>query len=199
MIAWLVASLAMLAVRLPHIRRSLTVKVRESRESRKDRLLVACVSLGLLLPLFTFGDPSVPLPRLLAGITAFALALWLLHRTHADLGRNWSNTLELREDHRLVTHGVYRFVRHPMYVALLLHGVGQALVLSNPIAGLSFLAAIGTLVAVRLPAEERMMRDEFGDAWVRYCERTPRLLPGLKTRSSHKSEGKSTTAPTPSV
>jgi protein-S-isoprenylcysteine O-methyltransferase Ste14 len=40
------------------------------------------------------------------------LAVWLFWRSHADLGRNWSPSLELREGHELVTEGVYRYVRH---------------------------------------------------------------------------------------
>ncbi len=45
-------------------------------------------------------------------------ALWLFWRSHADLGRNWSQAFELRKGHELITHGVYRVVRHPMYAAI---------------------------------------------------------------------------------
>jgi protein-S-isoprenylcysteine O-methyltransferase Ste14 len=176
---WLAATVAMLVVRAPHIRRSLSVKVVSTREGKLDRALVASVSLGLLLPLMTFRDASVETPRLIGGALCFALGLWMLHRSHVDLGRNWSNTLELREDHRLVVAGVYRYVRHPMYVALLLHGVGQALVLRSPLAGFSFLAAFGVLVAVRLGSEEKMMRDAFGDEYAQYSDRTARMVPGV--------------------
>jgi protein-S-isoprenylcysteine O-methyltransferase Ste14 len=178
-VLWLVATVAMLAVRAPHIRRSLSVKVVATREGKLDRALVASVSLGLLLPLLTFRDATIEPPRLVAGALCFAFGLWMLHRSHVDLGRNWSNTLELREGHALVVAGVYRWVRHPMYLALLLHGVGQALVLRSPLAGFSFLAAFGALVAVRHGSEEQMMRDAFGDAYQRYCAQTRRLVPGV--------------------
>jgi protein-S-isoprenylcysteine O-methyltransferase Ste14 len=46
------------------------------------------------------------------------IGLWLFYRSHADLGTNWSITLEIREQHRLITQGVYRRIRHPMYSAL---------------------------------------------------------------------------------
>ncbi|NOT29051.1 MAG: isoprenylcysteine carboxylmethyltransferase family protein [Planctomycetes bacterium] len=52
-------------------------------------------------------------------------------RSHADLGTNWSITLEVREQHTLVTRGVYARVRHPMYTALLLYALGQWLVVPN--------------------------------------------------------------------
>jgi len=50
-------------------------------------------------------------------------------RTHKDLGRNWSVTLEVREQHALVTNGVYSRVRHPMYSAFWLWALAQALLL----------------------------------------------------------------------
>ena len=75
----------------------------------------------------------------------------------------WSVTLELRENHRLITQGVYRYVRHPMYAALFLYSIGQALVLPNWLVGPSYLVAFGILFALRIGAEERMMLETFGD------------------------------------
>lgn len=175
----------MMLVRAPHIRRSTRVRVASSHETRGDRLLVALVSLGLLLPaawltgVLSFADTEASWLRLVAGGVCFALGLWVLHRSHVDLGRNWSNTLELREGHSLVTGGVYARVRHPMYVALLLHGLGQALVVPNWLAGPSFLVPFAVLVAVRLGAEERMMRDAFGAQYDAYAAVTRRLVPGV--------------------
>jgi protein-S-isoprenylcysteine O-methyltransferase Ste14 len=78
-----------------------------------------------------------------------------------------------------VTDGVYRRVRHPMYAALLLYSVGQALALPNAVAGPSYLTAMGLLFAFRVGPEERMMRDEFGGAYDAYAARTRRLVPGV--------------------
>ena len=69
------------------------------------------------------------------GAAVFALALWLFYRTHHDLGRNWSVTLEIREQHKLITSGVYSRLRHPMYSAFWLWALAQALLLPNWIAG----------------------------------------------------------------
>jgi protein-S-isoprenylcysteine O-methyltransferase Ste14 len=178
--------LLMAAVRAPHVRRSVRVPVRASRRGMRDNFLVALVSLGFVLPLvwlatsaLSFADYPLRVPALAAGCAAYAAGLWLLDRSHADLGTSWSNTLEIRQDHRLVTEGVYRRVRHPMYVALLLHGVGQALVLPNAIAGPSFLVAFAFLVAGRLGPEERMLEDSFGAEYRDYTARTRRLIPGI--------------------
>jgi protein-S-isoprenylcysteine O-methyltransferase Ste14 len=107
------------------------------------------------------------------------VGLWLFHRSHVDLGTSWSITLELRKEHRLVTEGVYRRVRHPMYSALLLYSLGQALALPNWVAGPSYLVAMGALFAFRVGPEERMMLAAFGPEYAAYMARTKRLVPGV--------------------
>lgn len=105
--------------------------------------------------------------------------LWWFHRSHSDLGAYWSVTLELRENHRLITRGVYRHVRHPMYAALFLYSIGQALMLPNWIAGPSYFVAFGILFALRVGAEERMMLEAFGNEYAAYRARTKLLVPGI--------------------
>lgn len=184
---WLLANVVMGVLRAPHIRLSRTVAVVRSCYGPGDVALVVLVGVGLVVlplvwalsPLLGFADrPLRPFP-LGAGAAVYALGLWLLHRSHVDLGRNWSNTLQVREGHTLVTGGVYTRLRHPMYLALLLHGVGQALVLPNAVAGPGFLLAFALLVLSRLGPEERMLREQFGAAYEAYAARAWRLLPGV--------------------
>ena len=126
-----------------------------------------------------FADYPLRAAAFAAGLVCLAAGLWLLHRSHADLGTNWSITLEVRENHTLVTDGIYARVRHPMYTAFFLYSIGQALVLPNWIAGPSYLAAFGLLFALRIAAEERMMRDQFPGDYDAYAARTKRLVPGI--------------------
>ena len=114
-----------------------------------------------------------------AGAAILALAVWLFWRSHADLGRNWSPSLELREGHELVTEGVYRSIRHPMYASMWLWGVAQALLLQNWIAGWASLVMFMPLYLLRVPREERMMLDEFGEEYRAYMNRTGRVIPRL--------------------
>ena len=86
-------------------------------------------------------------------------------------------TLEVRERHRLITQGVYRGVRHPMYSALALYSVGQALVITNWVAGPSNFVAFTVLLALRIGAEEGMMAQQFGNEYAAYTARTKRLIP----------------------
>jgi protein-S-isoprenylcysteine O-methyltransferase Ste14 len=85
----------------------------------------------------------------------------------------------VRERHRLITQGIYRRVRHPMYAALFLYSIGQALVLPNWVAGPSYLVSFGILFALRIRAEERMMLETFGEGYASYMARTKRLVPGV--------------------
>jgi protein-S-isoprenylcysteine O-methyltransferase Ste14 len=87
--------------------------------------------------------------------------------------------LEIREHHRLVTDGVYRPVRHPMYSALFIYGLGQALAVPNWLAGPSYLLAMVLLFMFRIGAEERMMLETFGDEYTIYMTKTKRLIPGV--------------------
>ena len=182
----LVAAIAMVVLRAPHGHRSRSVPVAKSRKGRLEVALLVVMWISFFLPIawiaapwFSAADfPLRPAP-LAVGVALLALGLWLFHRSHVDLGRHWSITLELREKHELVQSGLYRSVRHPMYTALLLYGVGQALVLPNWIAGPSYLVAMVLLVAVRVGPEERMMIEQFGDDYHAYARRTKRLIPGI--------------------
>jgi len=182
----LTSSVIMVIIRAPHGQRSRSVTVARSRRGTLEIVLLALAWIAFFLPLawvatpvFAFADyPSHPV-SLFAGILCLALGLWLFARSHADLGTNWSITLEVRERHQLITQGVYHRVRHPMYTSLLLYSLGQALVLPNWIAGPSYGVAMVLLVGFRLGPEERMMREEFGEEYEAYMARTKRLVPGV--------------------
>jgi len=180
------ATAVMIAIRAPHGRRSRSIKTVKSHKTKRDIALMMLSSVGLLLPLIwimsprlSFADYPLRLAPLLAGIGCFIWGLWLFYRSHRDLGTFWSVTLEVRENHRLITEGIYRRIRHPMYAALLLYSIGQALVLPNWVAGPSYVLLLGILFVFRIQAEERMMVDTFGDQYVSYMAKTKRLVPKL--------------------
>lgn len=182
----LVSTLAVVIIPASLHPRGGTIKVVKSRKGRMEQTLLALTSLGFFLPLvwiFTpvlqFADYSLHPVPVIAGIFCLGLGLWFLFRSHSDLATNWSITLEIREKHQLITHGIYRHVRHPMYLALLLYSSGQALVLPNWVAGPSYLVAFALLFACRVGPEERMLVEEFGKNYEAYMARTKRLIPGV--------------------
>ena len=180
----LAATVVMMAIRAPHGHRSRSVKVAKSYKTPLETRLLVLAWVGFFVPLiwvaspaFWFAEYSLRTGPLVAGVMCLVVGLWLFYRSHADLGTNWSLTLEIREGHRLITQGVYRRVRHPMSSALLLYSVGHALVIPNWVAGLSNLVAFAILFALRVGAEEGMMAQQFGSEYAAYTARTKRLIP----------------------
>ena len=176
----------MIAIRAPHGQRSRSVKVARSYKTPLETLLMVLAWIGFFVPLiwvvspaFSFAEYPLRVGPLVAGVICLAIGLWLFYRSHADLGTNWSVTLEVRQEHRLITQGVYRSIRHPMYTALLLYSIGQALAIPNWVAGFANMIALALLVPLRLGAEEKMMADQFGDEYAAYSARTKRFLPGV--------------------
>ncbi len=159
----------------------------ETRHRRLEAILLAVVFVGaLLLPVLhlatrwlAFADYSLPRAAQWAGVFLVPLALWLFIGAHTHLGTNWSRTLGLRQDHILVTHGVYRRVRHPMYAAIWLFSLAQGLLLHNWLAGWSAMAAFGLMYFLRVPREEEMMRSRFREEYDAYARRTGRIFPRL--------------------
>lgn len=161
---------------------------REGKRPKPDTPLVYLPALGffviplvyVLTTLLSFADYTLPVGAGLAGTAVFALALWLLWRSHADLGRSFSPIIEVVAGQQLVTDGIYRRMRHPMYSAHLVWGFAQPLLLWNWVAGFSLLATLIPLLLVRIPAEERMMHEQFGRAYDDYMARTGRLFPRFR-------------------
>lgn len=116
------------------------------------------------------------------GVATFLFAIWLLHRSHTDLGDSWSLTSETRSGQALVTNGIYRRIRHPMYSAHVLWGIAQFLLLPNLVAGPVALLLILMLLVWRIPREEQALLEKFGDEYREYMEMTGRILPRLRPR-----------------
>jgi protein-S-isoprenylcysteine O-methyltransferase Ste14 len=186
-VIWCLGVVGWFAIRYPHERRARrTPKLRRSDRGRELVLMViSAAGLGILPAVYVFTNAPAfanyafrPWQAWL-GAAVFAAALWLFYRTHKQLGRNWSVTLEVRERHALVTEGVYSRVRHPMYSAFWLWALAQALLLPNWIAGPAGLVGFGTLFFLRVGREEALMIETFGDEYRRYMARTARVLPGI--------------------
>jgi protein-S-isoprenylcysteine O-methyltransferase Ste14 len=172
------------------------IRYKYARRSRRARVVWSArgpLEIALLL-ISLSGLGLVPLVYVATGMPRFAdhsfypslawlgsflaiAALGVFHLTHRALGRNWSVSLDVRENHELVTEGIYRRVRHPMYSAFWLWAIAQALLLPNWIAGFAGLVGFGILFFGRVAREERMMLQTFGDSYREYMARTGRVFP----------------------
>lgn len=150
-----------------------------------EKILLAGMFVAVLLlppvycftPLLSFADYQMPASIRWAGAVVMVFSLWLFWKSHVDLGKNWSVSLEVRENHQLVTHGVYRRVRHPMYASIWLWAFAQGMMLGNWLAGWAGVVAFGAMYFIRTPREERLMCQRFGDEYREYARRTGRLFP----------------------
>ena len=198
---FLIGFVAYIAIRASFDRRAQWNEKAVSLRDLRERITMVIVFVGclvlpavyLLTPWLAFADYRLPSYLPWCGAIAMVGALWLFWRAHADLGQNWSVTLELRQGHQLVTHGVYRNIRHPMYAAIWLFGIAQGLLLQNWLAGWSAVAAFAVMYVIRVPREERMMCEQFGQEYLSYMGQTGRLFPRLRQRRAI------TTDPRPAV
>jgi len=108
------------------------------------------------------------------GLLSVTLLIW----TELELGRQFSPQLQLRQDHQLITSGPYARIRHPLYVAIYVFGLSLALVSANWFFVAFFLLSMVGL-GWRVPKEEQMMLEQFGEEYRLYMERTRRYWPRL--------------------
>jgi len=108
------------------------------------------------------------------GLMSIALLIW----TELELGRQFSPQLQLRQDHQLITSGPYAHIRHPLYTAIYAFGLSLALVSANWFFAAFFLVSLMGLAA-RVPKEEKMMLEQFGEEYRLYMERTRRYWPKM--------------------
>ncbi|MGH6821789.1 MAG: methyltransferase family protein [bacterium] len=160
------------------------------RSAEGPVLLVARVVLGLsgLLSLLAYWlNPawmdwaSVPLPAWLRWVGAgFCVAgLPLLFWVLTSLGLNISDTVAPRPNATLVTSGPYRWVRHPFYTFHVLSLVGFPLVMANWFVAVLALSG-GVMVYFRALKEEALLKERFGDAYVKYAQQAGRFFPRLR-------------------
>jgi protein-S-isoprenylcysteine O-methyltransferase Ste14 len=184
-IFWMVGIVGWYVIRRPFERRAKAVHVVDNRRTAIDRLGLgaAVVGQGVIPGVYiATGMPAVAeyparIWAVALGIVLFSCGLWLFRKTHKELGKNWSITLEIRDKHRLVDSGPYSLVRHPMYSSFLLLALGQMFLLSNWVVGLAGLLGFSALFYFRIGREERMMLETFGSSYGDYMKKTKRIIP----------------------
>jgi len=110
------------------------------------------------------------------GLGLLSVAFWTWTQIHLDT--QWSAQLQLRKEHHLVTTGPYARIRHPLYSAMFGWAAALGLLTANWIfVTMAVLSIVGTVV--RIPKEEQMMIEAFGEEYKNYMERTGRFFPKL--------------------
>src|SRR5579863_1974802 len=148
------------------------------------RIFIFLIAFGLL------SIPRIPLPWLYvqlwpsgywpfwlgAAITVAGLLFAVWAREH--LGRNWSSSVTIKQDHELITTGPYAVVRHPIYTGILAGFLGMAIAISE-VRGFIVFVLIFVAFWIKFRMEEQWMRSQFGEAYATYARHTAALLPYL--------------------
>ena len=182
---YFVAIIVEMAIRAP-ISRQQKKEPKSSRQvtTQEKVLLTLLFSAMLFIPIIYAATPwldfvnySLPTWAGWSGVAIMAVALFIFWRAHADLGLNWSPTLEIREKHELITRGIYGVVRHPMYASQWLWVLAQPLLLQNWIAGWSNIIVFIFFYLLRVKAEEQLMLEQFGDQYRSYMQKVGAVFP----------------------
>jgi protein-S-isoprenylcysteine O-methyltransferase Ste14 len=184
---YFVAILVEMIIRAPLNQRRKQEKMSEQRVTAQEKTLLGLLFLGMFfIPIIyaatnwlDFANYRLPAWAGWLGVLLIAGALFVFWRAHADLGLNWSPSLEIREKHELIKRGIYGFIRHPMYASQWLWVIAQPLLLQNWIAGFANLLVFIPFYFLRVKAEEQMMLDSFGTEYREYMRTTGGVLPKI--------------------
>ena len=117
---------------------------------------------------------AILVPAAILCLCGLGFCLW----ARAVLGRNWSGTITLKENHELIVRGPYRLVRHPIYTGLLAMLIATWMEQGH-IAGMIGLVLAFASFWIKLRNEEEVMRKQFPDQYAAYAERVKRIIPFL--------------------
>jgi protein-S-isoprenylcysteine O-methyltransferase Ste14 len=164
---------------IPRLRGGGTVKARGDSASRLIIWLSIFVSIAIASLFGTNGVTLLPEAFFYLGIVLMLAGIAFRQWAIFVLGRFFSTTVRILSDHRIVTNGPYRVIRHPAYTGALLTLVGLGLG-SRTLAGtLIIVVLFGIVYNYRISVEEKALRAEFGQEYVDYAKKTKRLIPFL--------------------
>lgn len=124
---------------------------------------------------------TVPLPLALRWGALVVAALFVppfVHWAQQSLGRNVTTTVIIRKDHELVTEGPYRYIRHPLYTAGVIYFVMMALAAASWLL-MGAVVLMFIFLWLRIPKEEAMLAQRFGEEYLDYQNQTGMFFPKL--------------------
>jgi protein-S-isoprenylcysteine O-methyltransferase Ste14 len=167
------------AALVPRLRQRGSTRVKRDRGSRA--LITVSIFISVLIA-FYFGYGGVgALPDWIFYVGIFLMLLGVLVRQYAIaiLGRFFSLSVQISEDHKVVDNGPYRLVRHPSYTGILITFIGLCLAVQSLAALLVLLLFFGISFGYRMYVEERTLLSALGQDYASYMKRTKRLIPFL--------------------
>jgi protein-S-isoprenylcysteine O-methyltransferase Ste14 len=165
------------------------VELKESKLNMAVRAILGLGYVGTLVvyafapSLFSWAAFRLPTWIQWIGVLITLGSVLLIWWVQWALDVQFDTTLHTQADHQLITHGPYHWVRHPMYSALFLLGLGWLLLTANWLIGTPLMIGIIGVVFMRIDNEEAVLIDLFGEEYRDYMKHTGRFLPILFSRS----------------
>ena len=185
-IVYFVEFIVISIIRKKFTKRLTNEKITIDKKTGLDIFFLVINGIGMIIPILyvltsrlDFANYYLPDWIGWIGSLLFIDAMWILYKSHADLGRQWTATVGMREGHQLVTSGIYKYIRHPMYAAHILWALAQVMMLHNWIAGYSFIVVMVPFYIYRVTKEEEMLMETFGEEYEKYRNKTGALFPKL--------------------
>ncbi len=156
----------------------------EVRESHSEFLVWLVISISLITAFIFKNLQLFPLPlsynaHQYAGLSFVLLGLLIRFYAVYNLGRLFNTRISIRKSHRLVTHGLYRFVRHPSYSGLICSFAGVGVAMGDLLSILFLLVPLYVALIKRVKIEERVLLHRFGSDFERYRRKTSCFIPGI--------------------
>jgi len=163
------------------------VRRNRSREgSKQDRgsmpvsVIIGLSGLALcfLLPVLV---PGATIPwqpgTFFAGLAVMLLGVSWRWYAIATLGKYFTGAIVIQEQHVVVQHGPYKFIRHPSYSGAFLIAIGIGLMVGNWLSIVTIIAGFVVGMMYRIPVEEQVLLQALGQPYETYMKRTKRLIP----------------------
>lgn len=138
--------------------------------------ITAAEFIGHTAPATMFGGPHWLKTAAVAVLIAGLVVRWT---AILSLGKAFSANVAIRTEQTIYRSGLYRFVRHPSYLGLLVVFAAIALHERNWLAAAVVLAPTTAAVLYRIHVEEAALNQAFGAQYATYCKATWRLIPGM--------------------
>jgi protein-S-isoprenylcysteine O-methyltransferase Ste14 len=167
------------AVLIPRLRRRGATRVRRDRGSGALVIFTVFFSISIALYFGYAGVGMLPDWAFYLGILLMFLGVLVRQWAIAILGRFFSLTVQIVEDHKVVEKGPYRLVRHPSYTGVLITFIGLGLAVQSGGALVVLLVVFGVSFGYRMLVEERTLLSELGPDYASYMKRTKRIIPFL--------------------
>lgn len=136
-------------------------------------------SLGIVCAFIVQTPLSHHLLLAYTGLGIIVLGMILRFVAIRSLGRFFTVAVSIQSDHTLKTDGLYRYLRHPSYLGMLLSFIGFGISLNNWVSLFVIAVLIFWALNFRIKIEEQVLLNQFGKEYEDYAQKTSRIIPGV--------------------